>query len=105
MHRRGYSKSPLVPVAGRGTRTYIFGCQIWLPNLNTVLSSGMHLLHSYSDDEIRPKTMSTLKVVLLFCGPLAREIFQKSKSILLKEIPLISSDIQVLYWSFDRLRF
>lgn len=73
--------------------------------LNAVLSSSMHLLHSYSDDGIRPKTMSTLKVALFFRGPLARGRFEKSKSIFLKEIPSIPNDTQALYWSFDRLWF
>lgn len=92
-------------MACRATWTYIFLCWIYFPNLNSVLSSSMHPFHSYSGDGIRPKNMSTLKVALLFHGPLARGVFQKRKSIFLKEIPSISSDIQALCWSFGRLQF
>lgn len=68
------------------TGRWIFGCQIYFPNLNTAFHP-VHPLHSYINDEIRPKTISTLKGVLLSHGPPARGIFQKSDSIFIKEIP------------------
>lgn len=50
---------------------WIFGCQIYFPNLNIAFHP-VHPLHYYINDEIRPKTISTLKGVLLSHGPPGR---------------------------------